>query len=65
MQEIIPETVSAARTFLTFVKEHASSVEETRDEETSLLGSRQETVYKLEEEDVGRMGENPAILSVS
>lgn len=43
--------------FLIFVKEHASSVEETRDEETSLLGSRQETVYKLEKEDVEEWGE--------
>ncbi|WP_204909797.1 serine/threonine protein kinase [Mordavella massiliensis] len=43
--------------FLTFVKEHASSVEEIRDEETTLLGSRQETVYKLEKEDVEEWGE--------
>ena len=39
------------------MKEHASSVEETRDEEMSLLGSRQETVYKLEEEAVEEWGE--------
>nr|WP_296265369.1 hypothetical protein [uncultured Merdimonas sp.] len=43
--------------FLTFVKEHAASVEEIRDEETSLLGSRQKTVYKLEKEDVEEWGE--------
>ena len=43
--------------FLTFVKEHASSVEKIRDEETTLLGSRQETVYKLEKEDVEEWGE--------
>ena len=57
MREIIPETVNATQEFLTFVKEHASSVEEIRDEETTLLGSRQETVYKLEKEDVEEWGE--------
>lgn len=52
-----PRDSKRCQEFLTFVKEHASSVEETRDEETSLLGSRQETVYKLEEEDVEEWGE--------
>ena len=52
-----PRDSKRCQEFLTFVKEHASSVEETRDEETSLLGSRQETVYKLEKEDVEEWGE--------
>ena len=52
-----PRDSKRCQEFLTFVKEHASSVEETRDEEMSLLGSRQETVYKLEEEAVEEWGE--------
>ena len=43
--------------FLTFVKEHAFSVEEIRDEDTPLLENRQKTVYQLEKEDVEEWGE--------
>ena len=43
--------------FLAFVKEHASFKEENGDEESTLLEDRQETVYKLEKEDVEEWGE--------
>lgn len=43
--------------FRTFVKEHASSVEETGDEEATLLEDRQKTVYRLEKEAVEEWGD--------